>query len=488
MDASLRNYGKRIELFDDTQSDMYLFIEKAIRGGISFISHRHSKANNKYMPNYDKTRPSIFILYLDANNLYGGSMSEPLAIGNYRWDDATNWNTERILNINDNDTISYIFIVDLEYPEEIHDYHNSYPLAPEKKLVKSEWLSDYQNELKTKLKIHNNTVEKLVTDLNDKYNYTIYYKNLQLYLQLGMKLKKVHKVMSFMKAPWLKNYITTNSALRQKAKAKKDAFGDKIYKIKNNSVFGKQMENVRNRCNVELVKANNKKYLKLLSHPTFKKRTIFSENLVAVHRHKKQILLNKPIINGFLILEISKYKMYNFYYNVLKKRYGDKIKLLFTDTDSLCVEIETDDVYVDMSEMKEHFDFSEYPKNHFLYSTENQAVVAKFKDEVAGKIITEFIGLRSKLYSLTVQNDKVKKTAKGVKKCIINNKLSFDDYKNTLNEKTQLCKDMLFFKSNKHSVNTISVNKICFSAYHNKRYILDDGVTSYAYGQYKIKK
>ena len=107
--------------------------------------------------------------------------------------------------------------------------------------------------------------------------------------------------------------------------------------------------------------------------------------------------------------------MYNFYYNVLKKRYGDKIKLLFTDTDSLCVEIETDDVYVDMPEMKEHFDFSEYPKNHFLYSTENQAVVAKFKDEVEGKIISEFIGLRSKLYSLTVQNDKVKKTAKGVK-------------------------------------------------------------------------
>ena len=132
--------------------------------------------------------------------------------------------------------------------------------------------------------------------------------------------------------------------------------------------------------------------------------------------------------------------------------------------------------------------FQNIQKNHFLYSTENQAVVAKFKDEVEGKIITEFIGLRSKLYSLTVQNDKEKKTAKGVKKCVINNKLSFDDDKNTLTEKTQLCEDMLFFKSDKHCVNTIAVNKICLSAYDNEIYVIDDGVTSYVYGHYKIKK
>ena len=123
---------------------------------------------------------------------------------------------------------------------------------------------------------------------------------------------------------------------------------------------------------------NDKKYVKLLSHPTFKRRTIFNENLVAVHRHKRRVVLDKPIINGMIILDLSKYLMYDFYYNVLQKRYGDKVKLLFTDTDSLCVEIETEDVYKDMEEDKEYYDFSEYPKNHFLYSTENQAVVGKF--------------------------------------------------------------------------------------------------------------
>ena len=119
-----------------------------------------------------------------------------------------------------------------------------------------------------------------------------------------------------------------------------------------------------------------------------------------MNKHKKEVKLDKPIINGMIILDLSKMLMYDFYYNVLKKRYGNKVKLLFTDTDSLCVEIETEDVYKDMSEEKQYYDFSEYPKDNFLYNTDNQAVVGLMKDEYHSKIITAFIGLRSKLYSI----------------------------------------------------------------------------------------
>ena len=160
--------------------------------------------------------------------------------------------------------------------------------------------------------------------------------------------------------------------LRQKAKAEGNAFKSNIYKIKNNGVFGKQMEQVRNRVDVKLMKDSgltddsSKKYLKLISQPRFKKRTIFNEKLVAVHRHKKVITLDKPIINGMIILDLSKYLMYDFYYNVLQQRYGAKVKLLMTDTDSLVVEIETEDVYEDMGKMKEYYDFSEYPETHKL--------------------------------------------------------------------------------------------------------------------------
>jgi len=494
-DASLKKYGKKIELFNDEQSDMYLFVENAIRGGMSFIAHRHSVANNKYMKNFDPSKPSKYIMYLDANNLYGWAMMQKLATGGYAWENVNDWNEEKIMKIDDNDKRGYIFNVDLEYPAEIHDKHNLYPLCPERKKVCTKWLSPFQKQLKDKLKIADDQVEKLITDLSDKNNYTLHYKNLQLYLQLGMKLIKINKCLSYNSEAWLKDYIVDNSLLRQKAKANKDAFKANIYKIKNNGVFGKQMENVRNRVDVKLCKKkddNDKKYVKLLSHPTYKRRTIFNENLVAVHRHKRRIVLDKPIINGMIILDLSKYLMYDFYYNFLQKRYGEKMKLLFSDTDSLCVEIETEDVYKDMQKDKQYYDFSEYPEKHFLYSTENQAVVGKFKDEYEGEIITEFVGLRSKLYSLIAPNAKPKKrekkVAKGCKKSVIENELKFKDYWDTLEQQTQMTRSMNLIKSKLHKVHTEKINKIVLSAFDNKRFLLDDGITSYAYGHCKTKQ
>ena len=239
-------------------------------------------------------------------------MMQKLAIGSFVWEDVNNWNEERIMKIGD-DERGYIFEVDLEYLKEFHDKHNQYPLCPERKKVCTSWLSPFQKQLKNKLKISDDQVEKLITDLTDKNKYTLYYKNLQLYLQLGMKLKKIHNCLAFTSDGWLKNYIVDNSILRQKAKANKDSFKANIYKIKNNGVFGKQIENVRNRVDVKLVKNDSKKYTKLLSHPTFKRRTIFNENLVAVHRHKRKIILDKPIISGMIILDLSKYLMYDFF-------------------------------------------------------------------------------------------------------------------------------------------------------------------------------
>ena len=207
---------------------MYNFIEQGIRGGMSFIGHRYSKANNKYMKDYDINKPSKYIMYYDANNLYGWSMIQNLAIGNYKWENVNEWNQERIMNIDTNNETGYIFEVDLEYPKELHDIHNHYPLCPERKLVISDWLSDYQKSLKEKLKIKDDSVEKLITDLSDKYNYRTHYRNLQLYLKLGLRLKKINKVLAFTQKPLLKDYITSNSLLRQKAKANKDDFGANI--------------------------------------------------------------------------------------------------------------------------------------------------------------------------------------------------------------------------------------------------------------------
>ena len=145
---------------------MYNFVEKYIRGGMSFISHRHSVANNKYMKNYDPSQPSKYIMYYDANNLYGWAMVQLLCDGGYKWEDVNNWNEEKIMNIGVNETRGYIFEVDLEYPESLHDLHNGYPLAPEKKIIKNDMLSPFQKSLMKKLDISNDSVEKT----NNRFN------------------------------------------------------------------------------------------------------------------------------------------------------------------------------------------------------------------------------------------------------------------------------------------------------------------------------
>ena len=178
-----------------------------------------------------------------------------------------------------------------------------------------------------------------------------------------------------------------------------------LFKLFNNAIFGKTMENVEKRIEVKLL-SNEKQFLKQISKPYYKNHKIFSNDLVAVNLNKTCITYDKPVIVGFSILELSKYHMYNFHYNIMKKKYNDDIKLLFTDTDSLCYQIKTKDLYNDMIDMKEHFDFSEYPTNHICYDESNKKVIGKFKCETNGKILDEFIGIRSKMYKLSVLEGK----------------------------------------------------------------------------------
>ena len=185
----------------------------------------------------------------------------------------------------------------------------------------------------------------------------------------------------------------------------------------NNSVFGKTMENIRKRVDVRLV-TSKEKLLKLASKPTYVSSKIFNENLVAVHKIKETLTLNRPAYIGMCILDLSKTLMYDFHYNYIKHKYGDKAKLLFTDTDSLTYEIETKDAYADFWSDKDRFDNSDYNKESPFYNTANKKVIGKFKDEACGVPVVEFIGLRSKMYSYIKNNDEGGKTAKGIKKIL----------------------------------------------------------------------
>ena len=465
-DACLKMTNIQLELLSDV--NMLLMFEKGIRGGISIISNRYGEANNKYMKDYNKNKDSKYLMYLDANNLYGCAMSEKLPTHGFKW--LTSGEMENLFNnqiVQVWEKIPCILEVDLEYPEKLHDSHNDYPLCPER--VKCD------------------KVEKLIPNLRNKKNYVIHYKNLMQCLRLGMKLKKIHRGIRFVESEWMRLYINTNTNLRAQAK---NNFEKDFFKLMNNSVFGKTMENIRNRVDVKLVNTEEK-FKKLVAKPNFKSRKIFNENLISVHMKKTSLTMNKPVYLGMCILELSKTVMFNFHYKYIKPKYGNKAKLLFTDTDSFLYEIETEDFYKDIAgDVKDRFDTSEYPENHpsGIPTGINKKVLGMFKDEAAGKIIKEFVGLRAKLYSYKMDEGKENKKCKGVKKQVVEENITHEDYKTCLLTGKEILRKQNILRSYEHEVYTEEVNKIALSAADDKRYILSDGMDTLAWGHYKIKE
>ena len=480
-DAMLKMTNIKLELMVDI--DMFQFIEKGMRGGISYIANRYGKANNKYMKKYDKKAPQKYIMYLDANNLYGWAMSQYLPTGGFKWLTEKQINSMNLALYKEDSKKGLILEVDLEYPDELHNLHNDYPLGPEKLKVTGDMLSDYCKNIANKYNISTGLVHKLIPTLCDKEKYVLHYRNLQLYLDLGMKLKKVHRVLEFNQSPWLKKYIDFNT---EKRKNSKNAFEKDFFKLLNNSIFGKTMENLRKRVDVRLI-TDEKKLLKMASKPTYVSNTIFNDDLVAVHKIKETLTLDRPAYVGMCILDLSKTLMYDFHYNYIKKKYGSKAQLLFTDTDSLCYEIEAEDVYQDFFNDKEKFDNSDYPISSPYFDKTNKKVIGKFKDKSPLSPIEEFIGLRSKMYSYLKDNQKSNRTAKGIKKNVVKKTITHTNYKDTFFNNKQMHNTMKTIRSQNHQLGSYEINKVSLSCFDDKRYILKDGKTSYAYGHCNIK-
>ena len=256
-DATLKITKVELELLRDP--DMLIMIEKGIRGGISTISTRHGKANNPYMKEHDPALPTKYITYLDANGLYGHAMTKALPTHGFEWMDD-----QDLLNWRDHPCI---LEVDLEYPHQLPDLHNDYPLAPER--------------------LDANGVDKLIPNLRNKTKYILHHQALKQYLSLGLSLTKVHRATTFGESAWLRPYIDLNTSLR--AKAEND-FEKDFFKLMNNSVFGKTMENIRKRVDIQLV-TNKLQARKLIVKPNFHHRNIFCENLTAFHMKKTKLCL-----------------------------------------------------------------------------------------------------------------------------------------------------------------------------------------------------
>ena len=449
--CGLKYTGINLQTLQD--KDMILSLENNIRGGISSVM------GDRYIKSDDNKK----ILYIDANNLYGHSMSQPLPFDEIKFD--KNVTLEDILNTPDDSDIGYFVEVDLTYPNNIKEKTKNFPFCPENKKINPDDFNDYMKEIKPDTYIQN---KKLICDWSDKKNYLVHYRMLKFYIKHGMVVDKVHNIISFRQSKWLEKFINFNTQKRNQAV---NDFEKDFYKLLNNAFYGKTMENVRNRLKIKFVKKDDyREIVKQQSKLTFNGIHKSYENCDSYTFKQNEVLMDKPIYLGFTVLELSKLLMYETYYDKLQAYYGqENLRLHYMDTDSFVLSVNTKDIITDLKNLEDIFDFSNLDKNHELFSNRNKKVLGKYKIETSKSVfIDEFVCLRSKMYAFKCGNYS-KNKLKGISKSQSKN-IKFEEYKKCLDgeEYQQEC-DNYIIRSINHEMVLQKVKKSTLSIFDDKR-------------------
>jgi hypothetical protein len=334
------------------------------------------------------------------------------------------------------------------------------------------------------------TAEKLGATFNKRKYYVTHYANLKTYIQLGLKVTKIHRVLGFKQTLFLKSYIDAVTVLRTNAV---NEFDRALFKLMINSVFGKFIERTRDYMNVRFCKKEDV-CTNLITNPRFVSMKIISEDLVAIFLKQATVSLNKPLAIGFSILERSKDYMYkSFYQQIRPKLKHADVQVIFSDTDSfgLLVTSDANSPPVDsLEQLRDIFDFSNYPVSSPRYCEKNASKLGYFKDELQGSTMTEFIGLRSKSYGFKYKEEgkeaifksKCKGITRGYRKT-----LGFENYKKCIDTFSKTVLQQYHIRSENHRIKLIKVRKTCFSSFDDKRYIFSCGKHTTPYNSVLIK-
>lgn len=463
---------------DDVVYDMF---HGLIRGGVSMCPGRYAEANHKYLSDYDEKKPDCFIQYWDANNLYGYAMSEPVPTGGYVEMDTNDPMKFMMDHIDHPWSAGHGFIYDIDcfFPANTHEYLADFPPAPEKRNIPGEMCSAFYKSLLDKYNHkHDEKGEKLLCTLLPRYHYKIHYSNLKLYIGLGMKVSKVHKIIQFNQSNWLAKYIQYNTLKRAESTS---ALEQDFFKLLNNAFYGRMIMDITKFHKVKAVGTYSDD--KKTWEPSVVNWRIVNSDLTIVVLKSGESEMTSPISVGGVVLERSKWLMYNFYYNVLKNYYGSTMRLLLTDTDSLCVEFYVKDIMADLKDkgLLKYFDLSVFPKNESYHGANyfdpsNKKVIGKFKDEDAEhhRYIKRVYAFKSKMYCLIFEgynDDKV--VAKGVNKAA-KRKIREKYYKDCFDEHHQIQRDWMYrLASSNDQIYMIRMNKVLINPMDNKVYLLD---------------
>lgn len=476
LDAALLVTKEEVPLLEN--SEMISFFTRGRRGGLCVGNTHYFEANNEYAGGYEEEKGrKSYCLDFDAVSLYGFIQAEKkLPYSDFKWidEETKNFLMENISKMSGNENVGYFLECDVEYCENLHDLHSHFPLLinREKMLCGG---------------------EKLLATLFDKKNYIGHYTLFIQAVQKGLKLKKIHRGVSFTQKNWLKPYIDLN--LKMRAKANTCELYQKIWKIFCNSLYGKLCECVEKHTNFKLIFNKNEKIskkedlknLKIISNPLLKDVCFFSKDLIGIEIAKTSVTFNRPFHQACAILDLAKVHMGYLYYDVLGSLFPNSLELIYTDSDSLVVKIFDVDPYQIIKQNICFFDTSNFTENNiFDIPLQNRKVGGLLNVESGAKIIKSFTYLRPKCYAIEYFNDEFapKRRAKGVSNLVIN-KLGYQDYLDSMRNHKTIFKNMYRISSKNHELFLVNYSKKSLVFGCTKRFFNESG--SLPYGHYLIK-
>ena len=469
---------QRVDLLTD--STMFEFIEEGIRGGVSHAATRYASVPE----NCKEDEPPTLIM-LDAVNLYGYCMMQKLPAHTFEWEpdsELVKYTEEFCLSQTDEQADGFIASVDLEYPAELEPAHSSFPLAPTRLKVTEDMLSPYTQHCRRLLAEVEGTSprfgeeERLAGTFGGREDYVVHYRALKLYLKLGMKLKRVRRVLKFQQSDWIGRFVKRLTEKRQAAVTK---FEQDIWKAIINATFGKTMQNLRKQQVVHFVHSSED-YERVRDQCDWDTFTHFGGDLTAFYVKKKRIYMNRPFFAGMAILDIAKEKMYDLFYNEIQSRFPDA-EVCLTDTDSLAILSKATSKKRFLDEMEHVMDFSNYPADHPRYSKKLHMVPGMLKDEGKSLQLAELAALKAKCYCLRTEGQPLVSKAKGAKKSKVKRDLTMEMYKSCIFSVNRLRMSSYRLQTKSFRMYLLKTRKIAMSSVDLKRYVLPCAIHTLPY-------